>query len=90
MRNIIILERTVLVANIDGAFFAIDGMCSDAGGNLSRGKIIDHLVECPRHFARFDLRTGKVVQQSSAEGGRALDLRAYPVTVEEGCLVIEL
>ncbi len=62
MINIDILGRTVLVANVGGEYYAIDGICTHGFADLSRGRLEGFIVECPRHAARYDVRTGKVVQ----------------------------
>ncbi|MBO0736594.1 MAG: non-heme iron oxygenase ferredoxin subunit [Alphaproteobacteria bacterium] len=53
-------ERRVL-ANVDGAFYAISDVCGHRSAPLSRGKLQGHLIECPLHFAQFDVRTGELV-----------------------------
>ncbi|MGH7028935.1 MAG: non-heme iron oxygenase ferredoxin subunit [Stellaceae bacterium] len=52
-------ERVVL-ANIDGAFYALRDVCGHKNAPLSRGRLIGCLIECPLHFALFDMRTGKL------------------------------
>lgn len=90
MINVDVLGRTVLVANVDGEYHAMDGICSHGLADLSRGRLDGFLVECPRHFARYDVRSGKVVRGPVDAEGRAIDLRSYPVTVEEGCVTLDL
>ena len=51
-------EETVVLFNIDGRFFCIADVCTHDGGPLEDGVVEDHAVECPRHGARFDVRTG--------------------------------
>lgn len=45
----------------DGTWGAIDNVCTHDGGVLGEGELEDCLVECPRHGARFDIRTGAVL-----------------------------
>src|SRR5690606_1767496 len=52
-------EHSVLVANCDGVFHAIEDRCSHDDGPLAEGMLIGCLIECPRHGARFDMETGK-------------------------------
>jgi len=70
-------ERSIALANVDGDFFAIDNLCTHDGGPLGEGTLAGDQVECPRHGARFDVRTGAV---------RALPavrpVRTYPVRLE--------
>jgi nitrite reductase/ring-hydroxylating ferredoxin subunit len=69
-------ERLVL-ANVDGAFYALRDVCGHRNAPLSRGKLIGCLVECPLHFAQFDIRTGKLV-----DGPVSTDITVYEVRVE--------
>jgi nitrite reductase/ring-hydroxylating ferredoxin subunit len=50
-----------LIANVDGDFYAIGNSCTHAGGDLSKGSLEGKIVTCPRHGAKFDVTTGKVV-----------------------------
>ena len=76
---------SVAVANLDGRFYAIDNLCTHDGGPLGEGKLAGDTVECPRHGARFDVKTGAV---------RALPavrpVRTYPVTVEGEEIYVEV
>jgi nitrite reductase/ring-hydroxylating ferredoxin subunit len=53
-------ERRVL-ANVGGAFYAISDVCGHRNAPLSRGKLQGYVIECPLHFAQFDVRTGDLV-----------------------------
>ena len=90
MINIDIIDRTVLVVNVDGTFHAMDGICSHGLADLSRGRLEGFVVECPRHAARYDVRNGKVVQGPVGAEGEAHDLRSYPVTVDQSCVTVDL
>ncbi len=52
-------EYEVLVVNVGGEYFAIEDVCTHDGNELSDGELVGHTVECSRHGARFDLRTGR-------------------------------
>ena len=54
-------EKEILVANISGSYYAMGNRCTHAGGDLSKGKLDGTTVTCPRHGAKFDITTGKVV-----------------------------
>jgi 3-phenylpropionate/trans-cinnamate dioxygenase ferredoxin subunit len=69
----------VAIANVDGAFYAIDDVCTHDGGPLGEGTLIGDQVECPRHGARFDVKTG-AVKALPAD----LPVRTYEVRVEGG------
>jgi 3-phenylpropionate/trans-cinnamate dioxygenase ferredoxin subunit len=53
-------ERRVL-ANVEGVFYAVSDVCGHRNAPLSRGKLDGHLIECPLHYAQFDVRTGELV-----------------------------
>lgn len=54
-------DTAIAVFNIDGAFYAIEDVCTHDGGELAGGPIDGFLVECLRHGAKFDVRTGAAV-----------------------------
>jgi nitrite reductase/ring-hydroxylating ferredoxin subunit len=69
-------ERIVL-ANVEGGFYALRDVCGHRNAPLSRGKLDGCIVECPLHFAQYDVRTGKLV-----DGPIAADLPVYQVRVD--------
>ncbi|MGO8806680.1 MAG: Rieske (2Fe-2S) protein [Candidatus Bathyarchaeia archaeon] len=54
-------SEEVLLANVDGNFYAIGNVCTHEGGKLSKGTLQGTTVTCPRHKAQFDVKTGGVV-----------------------------
>ena len=62
MRHFSVEGYDVLVANIDGSFYAIDNRCPHMGGDLSAGKLEGTVVTCPRHSSQFDVRDGHFIQ----------------------------
>jgi len=67
----------IVVFNIAGEYFAIADVCSHDSGPVGEGEVEGMQIECPRHGARFDLRTGKVLSLPAV-----VDIPAYPVRVE--------
>jgi glycine betaine catabolism B len=51
----------VCIANVEGRYYAIGNVCTHMGGPLAEGKLEEHVVQCPWHGSRFDIRTGEVV-----------------------------
>ena len=72
----------VAVFNVDGEFFAIDDVCTHDGGGLAGGALEDHQVICPRHGARFCLRTGKALTPPAYEPVRRYETRVTDGVVE--------
>jgi len=60
-------DHDVAICNVDGQFYAIDDLCTHDGGSLDQGELQGDQIECPRHGARFDVRTGDAVQLPAFE-----------------------
>ena len=58
IREFVVEDRIVALANREGEFFALDGVCPHQGGPLGQGDLADHVVTCPWHGWQFDVRTG--------------------------------
>ena len=52
--------KSLALANVEGRIYAIDNVCTHDGGPLGEGYLWGDQVECPRHGARFDVKTGAV------------------------------
>lgn len=77
-------DHSILVANQDGEYYAIANVCSHDGGDLGEGSLVDGQVECPRHGARFDVKTGDAVRMPAVFG-----VDHYAVKVEDGHILVE-
>jgi 3-phenylpropionate/trans-cinnamate dioxygenase ferredoxin component len=51
--------RPIALFNVDDTFHAIDDVCTHDGGPLAEGDLMGYEIQCPRHGARFDVRTGQ-------------------------------
>lgn len=67
----------VAVFNIDGDYFAIEDVCTHDGGELAGGELEGDVIVCPRHGAKFCLRTGEVLAPPAYE-----PVPCFPVRVE--------
>ncbi|MDD2701333.1 MAG: non-heme iron oxygenase ferredoxin subunit [Sideroxydans sp.] len=74
----------VAVFNLGGEFFAIKDACPHDGGELAQGQLEGDEIICPRHGARFSVRTGAVLGPPAYE-----DLRTYSVRVSQGMVQLE-
>jgi 3-phenylpropionate/trans-cinnamate dioxygenase ferredoxin subunit len=50
----------IAVFHLEDGFFAIEDVCTHDGGPVAEGTLADGCIECPRHGAQFDVRTGAV------------------------------
>lgn len=76
--------RVVAVFNVDGAFYALDGLCPHAGGPLGTGTVRGNIVTCPWHGWQFDVTTGKHCLTQNIKAN------SFPVSIEEETVWIEL
>ncbi|HUL39788.1 MAG TPA: Rieske 2Fe-2S domain-containing protein [Methanomassiliicoccales archaeon] len=82
--------KKLILANVGGKLYAIDGICTHQGGHLWEGKLIGMTVKCPRHGSEYDLATGKVLKGPWVPFGKAYNLKAYPVTTEGDGVFVEI
>jgi 3-phenylpropionate/trans-cinnamate dioxygenase ferredoxin subunit len=77
-------ETYVLIANVGGELLAIEDTCTHDGNELSDGVIEGHVIECSRHGARFDLRTGRGTFPA------VVPVATYPVRIAGSDVQIEI
>jgi 3-phenylpropionate/trans-cinnamate dioxygenase ferredoxin subunit len=76
---------TIALFNLAGKYFAIADVCSHDDGPVAEGELEGDEIICPRHGARFDVKTGKVLSLPAV-----VDIPAYPVRVEGDDILIGL
>lgn len=65
----------VALFHADGQFYAIDDVCTHDGGPLADGELRNHTISCPRHGAKFDIRTGAALTMPAVRPTRAHDVK---------------
>ncbi len=73
----------IVIYSLNGEYYATGDVCTHDNGSLGEGRIEGYEVICPRHGARFDIRTGKVTRLPAAR-----DIPSYPVRVTDGYLSV--
>ena len=73
----------MVVVNVGGEFFAIEDVCTHDGGDLATGGVIGDVITCPRHGARFCVRTGAALSPPAYE-----PTAKFPVRVEGGVVQV--
>lgn len=73
----------IAVINLDGEYYAIENICTHDSGELTGGDIEGDEVVCPRHGARFSIKTGEVMAPPAYE-----DIAIFPVRVEQGMVQV--
>ncbi len=79
-------DLSIAVFHVDGEWYAIENRCTHDDGPLVEGDMVDsYVVECPRHGARFDIRTGDVVRMPAFE-----PVPVFEVKVENGEVLVNV
>lgn len=84
-KNVTVSGKSLILLNNDGKILAFEEKCTHRGCSLLKGKLIGNNIECPCHLARFNIISGKVTQ-----GPATQPLVVYPVTVENGTIMINI
>ena len=75
--------KAIALANVGGAFHAIDNTCLHRGGPLGEGILEGTVVTCPWHGWQFDVITGKnTVNSAAAVGCFAVEVKGDEVFVD--------
>ena len=77
-------DHDVAVCNVNGQLYAIDDVCTHDGGALDQGELDGEEIECPRHGARFDVRTGQVTQLPAFEPVETHEVRLEGDAIQVG------
>lgn len=75
----------LLLFRIAGEYFCIDDVCTHDGGTLSDGEYQSHEIKCPRHGARFDVRTGQPLCMPATQ-----PTAKHAVRIEDGRILVKL
>ncbi|HEV2199182.1 MAG TPA: Rieske 2Fe-2S domain-containing protein [Bryobacteraceae bacterium] len=77
-------DGAVAICNVEGALYAIDGICPHSGGPLGDGALHGRILVCPFHGWAFDCVTGL------SDAGDDLRQATYPVCTENGEIFVNL
>jgi nitrite reductase/ring-hydroxylating ferredoxin subunit len=61
MKMVKLEDKELLIANVNGNYYAIANRCTHKNGDLSKGSLDGNIVTCPLHSSKFDVTTGKAV-----------------------------
>jgi 3-phenylpropionate/trans-cinnamate dioxygenase ferredoxin subunit len=79
-------DRILALFRVGDDFYCIDDICTHDGGPLAEGKWCDtYAIACPRHGARFDIRTGKALTMPATA-----DTACHEVRVVDGQVFVKL
>ena len=78
-------DRSLVICRVNGRCYAVEDFCTHDGGPLGEGTLDGYAIECPRHQALFDVRTGEVLRLPASS-----PIQSFPVRVENGNILVEL
>lgn len=77
LRRVVLGDRLICLANVDGQLYALDDDCPHIGAALSQGALDGATLTCPLHLAQFDVRSGQVTR-----GPARANARVYAIRIE--------
>ena len=92
MKTVKVGDKDILVANINGTYYAIGGKCTHNGGEVGKGNLEGNIVTCPRHHAQFVVTTGKVVSHPKMPliHPKVNDEPTYQIKIDQENIMIRL
>ena len=80
-----VANQEVLLCNVEGQYYALQGRCSHAGQSLVSARLCGYEITCPLHGARFDVRSGMCLSAPATQ-----PIERFPVLLEGGkvCVVL--
>jgi nitrite reductase/ring-hydroxylating ferredoxin subunit len=75
----------ILIIHTDEGFYALADECTHDGGIISDGLLIGHEVICPRHGARFDIKTGQVTAPPAI-----MPIDTYDIRIENNTILVRV
>lgn len=84
-KEIVVDDNDLLLVHYQGKYYAIQNLCTHDGGNLSLGELENDEIICPRHGARFCIKTGVATCPPAYE-----DVAVFPTRVHEGKVEVGL
>lgn len=85
MLHVDVEGRQICVYNINGDYYATDDICTHRRARLSDGYLDGGVVQCPLHFGKFDVLTGRALNPPCK-----VPVETYPVSLDNQRLIIDL
>ena len=86
-----VADKELVIANVDGKFYAMDNWCTHEQGNLSEGQLSKTVLTCPEHGAQFDVTSGRVLAGPDGEApGETPMARVHRVEVQGSNIMVDV
>ncbi|MGH1366051.1 MAG: non-heme iron oxygenase ferredoxin subunit [Calditrichia bacterium] len=77
---------SIALFRLNDGYYAIDDECSHDVASLGEGEIVEECkIECPKHGALFDIKTGESLTLPAVVG-----VKSYPVKIEDGMILVNI
>ena len=73
----------IALFKIQGSFYAIEDICSHDGAEIASGLLDGDEIICPRHGARFCIKTGAVKSPPAYEA-----IKCFPVRIDNNTVQV--
>lgn len=83
-KSLVVDDLPALLLRVGDNYFCIEDTCTHDGQAMTDGPVTDHEITCPRHGARFDLRSGAPTCMPATE-----PVRTFPVEVREDGIYVD-
>ena len=75
MMRVVVSDQKILLAKVNGNYYAISDVCMHRGCQLSKGKLEGETVTCPCHGSKYDLKTGNFLKGPTVKGEPKYELK---------------
>ena len=83
--------KDLVLANVDGMFYAMENWCTHEQGNLSEGTLEKNVLTCPDHGAQFDVTDGRVITGPDGDSPDVIQReKSFKVTLQEDDLMVDI
>jgi nitrite reductase/ring-hydroxylating ferredoxin subunit len=77
--------KQILIAKIDGLYYAIENLCAHRGCRLSNGFLKGDEITCPCHGSVFNIKTGKLVK-----GPATKSQKSFATKLEDSWVLVDI
>ena len=91
MKEVNVGGQDLVIANVNGSFYALPRWCTHEEGDLSQGALSNNILTCPEHGAQFDVTTGKPLLGPDGESADSIQPeKSFKVMVQGEDLMVEI
>jgi 3-phenylpropionate/trans-cinnamate dioxygenase ferredoxin component len=92
MKKVNVDNKDILIANVNGVFYALNNRCPHMGGSLADGNLEGDVVTCPRHSSQFNVKTGTAVGKAKIGPLKIMpkDAEMYEVKIDGTDLMVKI